>query len=164
MKKLLVLFALTASVALIVSAADAAKPTRFPLVAGPLVLTGVCPFPIEIDIVANRQTVTDFSSGKETILGDFVGRVTNLADPTKSLQLNIPGPLFITPNADGTFTLKGTGRNIFYFFANQLGPGEPGALLLLTGKTTELFDAGFNLVPGSFEHSGGVQNLCPVLA
>jgi len=111
-----------------------------------------------------RKDLPDFSSGKETILGDFVAEVTNLDDPSKSLHLNIPGPLFITANADGTFTLKGTGRNVFYFFPGELGPGQPGALLLLTGHTTEQFDANFNLVPGSFVHSGGVQNLCPLLA
>jgi hypothetical protein len=102
--------------------------------------------------------------GQETIVGDFVGQITNLAAPSHSLTLNIPGPLFITPNADGTLTLKGTGRNVFYFFAGELGPGQPGALLLLTGHTTEQFDANFNVVPGSFVHSGGVTNLCPVLA
>ena len=47
-------------------------------------------------------------------------------------------------NPDGTTSIKGTGQNIFYFFAGDLGPGRPPALLLLDGRTTELIDATFH--------------------
>ena len=71
-----------------------------------------------------RKDLPDFSSGKETILGDFVAEVTNLDDPSKSLHLNIPGPLFITANADGTFTLKGQAATCSTSSPESLGPAN----------------------------------------
>ena len=46
-----------------------------------------------------------------------------------------------------------------FVLPGQLGFGSPGALILVTGLFTELFAATFNLVSGSFSHSGGTGYL-----
>ena len=67
------------------------------------------------------------------------------------------------PNPDGTLTAKGTGTNLWYFFAGNLGAGKPGALFLVRGLSTETLDEN-GVVPGSFEHHGYIENLCETLA
>ena len=143
--------------------ASADPPVRFPVVAEPLTLTGVCSFPVRLDAVANHQTVTVFSNGKTVVTGNFVARVTNL-DNGKSVTLEASGPLFFTPNADGTTTVKGTGTNIWYFLANQTAAGAPGAVYLVRGLSSEVVDATGTPITGTFTHSGYIESLCDTLA
>ena len=60
--------------------------------------------------------------------------------------------------------VKGTGVNLFYFFPGNLGAGEPGALFLVKGLSTEVIDPNGEVVTGSFVHHGFIENLCITLA
>jgi hypothetical protein len=105
-----------------------------------------------------------YSDGRATVTGNFVARVTNLADPAKSIVLEASGPLFFTPNADGTTTVKGTGTNIWFFFPNQTAAGAPGAVYLVRGLSSEVVDAAGTPITGTFTHRGYIENLCDTLA
>lgn len=159
---------LLAVLALSVSGSQAAladPPTREPLVADPLSFGAgeVCSFPLTLSAERNRQQIISFSDGRINIVGSFWTRVTNDATG-ESIILNTSGPGFITPNPDGTVTLKVTGKSLFYFFPGDLGPGQPGALLNMTGLVVETLPADFSAIL-SFTHTGGTtENLCETLA
>lgn len=162
-------FTLALSLALVVAAilaatASAAKPLRVPAQSGPIDLPAgiACSFPVHGEVVVNRQVVTTFSDGSWRATGAFVAAMSN-ALTGKSITLNVPGSVAFFPNPDGTTTFKGTGQNIYFFGPGEMGPGQPGGLFLLDGLTTWVFDAQFNIVPGTFRHNGGVTNLCLAL-
>jgi hypothetical protein len=123
----------------------------------------VCSFPVHGEVLVNRQKITVFSDGRQLVTGAFVSQWTN-TDNDETIVTNAPGPLTFTPNDDGTTSLVGTGQNVYFFFPGDLGPGEPGALLLLDGHTSEQFDATGALVQGSFTHSGSAVDLCAALS
>ena len=158
--------AISIAVGLLVLAptATAEKPIRVPLFNGPLTLTGVCPFTVEgVPVGKQNQKLTIFSDGRIAATGQLTIRVWNASKPENVWEGTASGPVFLSPNPDGTLTVKGTGTNLWYFFAGDLGPGEPGALFLVRGNSTEILDQGVP-VPGSFEHSGYIENLCETLA
>ena len=154
----------TAAALALVGAAGAEGPSRDPLVAEPFLFPAglVCPFPLLIEPTANGQTVKTFPDGSVMITGRLRVSITNLATG-ESLEINGPGPIFVSQNADGTWNVKGTGTNVFYFFPGDLGPGRPGALLRLEGLTLETISADFSVVL-SFTHAGKSENLCETLA
>ena len=148
-------------------AALADPPTREPLVAEPLSFGPgeVCSFPLTLSAVRNRAQVITFSDGRVKIVGSFWTRITNDATG-ESIVVNTSGPFSSRPNPDGTETWRGAGRFLWYFLPGDLGPGEPGALLLTTGLSVEIV----NPSPGafailSFTRKGGTtENLCQTLA
>jgi hypothetical protein len=145
--------------------AGADKPTKIPLVIAPLTLEGVCDFPIRFDAIApQNEKVIIFSDGRQVINGQLTTRLTNLDDPTKFWEGTTSGPVFITPLEDGSLAVKGTGVNFWYFFAGNLGEGAPGAVFLVKGLSTELLDLNGEVVTGSFEHHGSIENFCETLA
>jgi hypothetical protein len=149
----------------ITPSAAADKPLKVPIVIEPLTLTGVCEFPVQFEPIGpQHQKIIAFSDGRVTINGQLSGRVINLDDPSKFWEGTASGTIFLTPLPDGSTEVKGTGVNLFFFFAGNLGEGEPGALFLLKGKTIEILDPGGVPVPGSFEHHGFIENLCVTLA
>jgi len=161
--------ALLAAIVLSVAFAQPAladPPTREPAVVGPISFAAleVCPFPVSLAPVGDRRPkITTFADGRQIITGFFGARVTNDATG-ESIVLNNSGPAFITPNPDGTVTVKVTGRSLFYFFPGDLGPGQPGALLNMTGLVVETLPADFSAIL-SFTHTGGTtENLCETLA
>jgi len=156
-------FATIATLLVVAAAASAAGPIREPAEASDLTLTGVCEFPVLLQAPRNTQTLSTFPDGTMFVRGGFSTTATNLLTG-KTLDISsTSGPLNIFTNPDGTTSVKGTGQNIFYFFAGDLGPGRPPALLLLDGLTTELIDATFTHVL-SFEHHGRTTDLCALLA
>lgn len=145
--------------------ATADQPLRIPLVFGPATLEGVCDFPLRLDVVGpQNQKLIVFSDGRQTINGQLTTRVTNLDDPTKTWEGTTSGPVFITPNPDGTTSAKGTGTNLWYFFEGMLGEGAPGALFWVRGLSEETLDANGIPITGSFTHRGSIENLCETLA
>ena len=145
--------------------AAADKPAKSPVVIEPLTLTGVCDFPVQLEAVGpQNQKLIVFSDGRTIINGQLTVRATNLDDPSKSWQGTSSGPVFLDPLADGLLAVKGTGVNLWYFFPGNLGEGEPGALFLVKGLSTEVIDPNGNVVVGSFEHHGSIENLCTTLA
>lgn len=165
MRRLVGATAGVAAAALVAAAiAGAEPPTRDPLVAEPFLFPAglVCPFPVLLEPTQNGQTIKTFSDGSFVITGRFRTRVTNLASG-RSIEINNPGPIFVSQNPDGTWAVKGTGTNAFYFFPGDLGPGQPGALLKLEGLTLETISESFDTIL-SFRHAGKTENLCDTLA
>jgi hypothetical protein len=109
-----------------VGAATAAKPTRVPLVIEDEVLTGFCPFPVLLEITANKEFVTFFDDGRILVTGKLFVRLTNVDEPSNVLDLNISGPAHITP-----LTERSAGRGLFVLFPEDVG--GPG-LVLTTGR------------------------------
>jgi len=147
------------------SSALAAPPTRTPVPSGPLEFRGglVCSFPVLLETVENSQVIKTFADGRQIVTGHYVTRVTNL-DTRQAVIRRNSGPIFVTPNADGTVTVKGAGQTLFFFFPGDLGVGEPGALLFMTGLVVETLPADFSAIL-SFSHKGGTtENLCTTLA
>jgi len=145
--------------------AAADKPVKIPIVIEPLTLTGVCDFPVLLEAVgAQNQKIIVFKDGRTTINGQLTTRATNLNDPSKTWEGTSSGPVFLDPQPDGSLDVKGTGVNLFYFFPGNLGEGEPGALFLVKGLSTEVIGPDGNVVTGSFVHHGSIENLCTALA
>jgi hypothetical protein len=145
--------------------AAADKPLKVPVVIEPLTLTGVCDFPVLLEAVGpQNQKIITFSDGRQIINGQLTVRATNLDDPSKVWQGTASGPLILDPLPDGSLAVKGTGVNLWYFFPGNLGAGEPGALLLVKGLSTEVLDPAGEVVTGSFVHRGSIENLCVTLA
>jgi hypothetical protein len=118
----------------------------------------VCPFAVSIDSVSINEKATIFSDGRVIVTGSSFERITNL-DSGKSVVVNVSGP-FTATNANGVYTFMATGRNLFGFRTGDLGPGQPGALLLTTGLV--IFTQSSSGI--TFTHIGGTtENLCETL-
>ena len=157
--------ALAAVVAFVLAApAVADPPARDPVPSTPLAFPAgsVCPFPVLGEVTFNKQTQMTFSDGRVLIVGPFKARITNEATG-ESVERNAPGPIRIEQNPDGTWHVIGTGTTEFLFVADDLGPGQPGALLYGTGLTEETISADFSRVL-SYRHVGTTENLCETLA
>ena len=145
--------------------AAADKPIKIPVVIEPLTLTGVCDFPVQLEAIgAQNQKVIVFRDGRTIINGQLTVRATNLDDPSKTWEGTGSGPIFLDPRPDGSLDVKGTGVNLWYFFPGNLGEGEPGALFLVKGLSTEVIGPDGAVVTGSFVHHGSIENLCTTLA
>lgn len=139
------------------------RPVREALPAAPFTLdASVCGFAVDVAFPTNKEFITTFSNGKQIITGALFATLTN-TETQKSITVNISGPGTIVTDANGITTLRGSGRSIFFFLPGQLGPGEPGILILTSGPATLVFDQSGNIL--SFDRtSASVQDLCPVLA
>ena len=160
-KAILILTAGLAALAL-VPLASADKPIREFTPIEDFVIEDVCAFPVEYNVLANKEFATTFSDGRQLITGKLKVRLTNLDDPSKSLSVNISGPGVIRVSEEGVFTLKATGRWLFFFFPGDFGPGEPGLMVVTTGRAILRIDADGTF---SFSHPRGTtRNVCAALA
>jgi hypothetical protein len=146
------------------SAAYGGKPTREPAESGSFSFPAgmVCPFAVDGEVAANRQTETTFSSGKVAITGFFASR---LIANGKEITLVTPGPVFISPGDDGPLHLKATGPIIFFFFPGDAGPGDTstGRTYLFKGHVEVVIDpATFEFL--EFGYRGQATDLCEALA
>jgi hypothetical protein len=155
--------AVTALALAVAPAAMGAPPEREPLPpSDPFVIEDVCAFPVYLEELVNRGTITRFSDGRETITGTLKIRLTNLDQPAKSRVLNISGPAHFVPTSDGGVVLKGTGRWLWFFLPGELGEGTPGMMILLSGQARLTISTEGEL---SFTVVGGrSQDVCELLA
>lgn len=121
----LALLAATCVGVLAVGAATAAPPDREPLLLEDFQLTEACPFPVDIEILADKEFVTFFSNGRILVTGKLFVRLTNADKPTKSISVNISGAAHITT------VERSTGHNLFFLFPFDVGGP---AMLLTTGR------------------------------
>ncbi len=160
--KRLILVLLTVLVGSLPPAASAEKPIREFFPASDTVLEGICAFPVEEQVLVNKEYTITFADGRQLVTGVLKVRLTNVDDPSKSLDLNISGPGVITPTEGGGFVLKASGTWLLFFAPGDLGPDEPGQLLLVTGLSILEVDAEGNL---SFTQKAGTDtDLCAALA
>jgi hypothetical protein len=106
-------------------AAGAAQPIREPLVIEDEDFNNLCPFPVRLEITANKEYVKFFSDGRILVNGKLFVRITNLVSG-ESLDANVSGPAHITLLSE-----RGAGRGIFFLFPEDAG--GPG-IILGTGR------------------------------
>jgi len=143
-----------------VAAAWAVGPTREPLVIDPVTIEqGVCPFPVTLEPVVNREIAKEFSD-RLIITGRLVVRVTN-EDTGESIVVNASGPATFVSDGENASVMYARGRGLLIFFPGDLGPDSDGSLLLARGLVIERFSEGplevIRLPPN-------LTNLCDVLA
>jgi hypothetical protein len=110
-------------------AATAAKPVKEPLPAPePSVFPAgeICPFPLLVETLTNREKSITFSDGSQLITGAFKQRLTNL-DTDESILVNASGPVRLTFEGD---ILHVVGRGPSLLLATATEPGGPGALFV----------------------------------
>ena len=155
MQRLLLLAAAaTIAAALVTPTATADKPIREPVPGDDFTLpASICGFEVGVEVLTNKEKAITFSNGLTIVTGALKVRVTNLANTSKSLALNISGPGLFT--SDG---IRGTGSWLLFFLPGDLGPGAPGALLNVKGS----FVLGFGDTL-TFTHVGTSLDLCEAL-
>jgi hypothetical protein len=96
---------------------------------------------------------TLYSDGRQTDTGKLVVRVTHLdGDGSKSIVLDVSGPLFFTVNADGSRTVEGTGNTLWVV---------DDAIYLVRGEATLVIEPNGT---STFSSVGYIENLCETLA
>ena len=153
MQRIAVALAAVLSAGLVVPAALADKPVREPLPSPPfLIVSGSCSFDVRADVLANKEFITTFTSGKQIITGRLVVRVTNLERPNKSRVLNVSGPGKEDLADPSTFNLSGSSLVFF-----------PGVFVLTHGPVSLTFDENGN-VTSFTQTSQSSVDICAVLA
>jgi hypothetical protein len=123
------LFLTFALLLLLAPAAIAAKPVKEPLpTPEPSVFPAgeICPFPLLVETLINREKSITFSDGSQLITGTFKNRLTNL-DTDESILVNASGPVGFTVEGD---VLHAVSRGATLLLANATEPGGPGALFI----------------------------------
>ena len=162
MKALAALFsALVLGCLLAAPNASGTRPDRFFLPAEDFVISGSCGFDVGVHTLQNNEYMTVFENGRSLVTGVLKERLTNLSDPSKSIDVNVSGPGTFTPTPDGGFVLRAEGRWLFWFAAGDLGAGSPAILVLTSGLTIASVDGSGNI---SFAPSRNTRDLCAALA
>jgi hypothetical protein len=133
-------------------AATAAQPIREPLFYEDEVLT-LCSFPVLAEFTANKEYVTFFED-RILVTGKLFVRLTNLDDPSNSLDLNISGPAHISELGE-----RYAGRGLFLLFPEDVG--GPG-LVLTTGRVDVV--RGEDGFVTNFSVKGNSVDICAALA
>lgn len=163
MKRLGVFLGVIVLVGLVlVPAATADKPLRDFIPADDFVVSGICPFAVSVEILDNKEFGTEFSDGRFLITGKLKVRLTNLSQPSRSIDANISGPGVFTPTPDGGVVIKAEANWLFWFFPGDLGSGSPGVFLLTSGLSYLVIDGSGAIV--SFTPARNTTNVCTVLA
>lgn len=154
MRKLaiLVLCATVAALAL-VSGAAADKPARTFLPAADFTISGSCSFDVDVHVLVNNEYGITFSNGQTLVQGTLKVRLTNVSNPNKSVDLNIPGPGLFTTGSDGTLTIDARGPWLFYFTDSLLYSAGHSTLVVTPDGTFTLTQQG-----------GTATDLCAVLS
>jgi hypothetical protein len=163
LKPLMVSLAVATVAALSAPAAFAEKPIRQPPVpVADFTIPDSCSFAVGVHADTNKEVTKTFSDGRTLVTGAFKFTLTNLANTSKSISINIPGPGTFTTTDDGGLLLTAEGPWLFFFAPDELGLGTPGMLLLTTGRATLQFNPDGTEV---FSHTTGTTtDLCAVLA
>jgi hypothetical protein len=111
-----------------IALANDAKPIRQD-VSSPFQFTleNVCSFPVEISSLANKEVLTIYPDGRQTVTGQLKVQFTNVTTG-QSIDANISGPVTFTPTSDG-FTAVFRGRSLIF-------PNGTNLLFISSGRTT----------------------------
>ena len=156
-----VMFGLAFALAMVpVGAASAGGgPVRVRAPFVPFTISGICPFDVYWEALADKGYYKIFTDPTETrylLTGVLKSRFTNL-QTGKSVDLNNSSQYTQVFYADGSATFTSSGPAIWFGFA---GPGLP-PLAYVRGHVEVKLDAAGNLV--STVVTGNVQDLCQTL-
>jgi hypothetical protein len=145
------------------TASGSGKPSRELLGNQPFSLpAGVgCAFPTYYQPLVDREILTTFPAEangdvRALITGTLTARLTNLADPRKSITVNISGPGFVIFHPDGSVDLLGGGISAWPFGPTDT-PAGPN-WWLFRGRLNMTITSNGQLVLNSI--SGRKQDLC----
>lgn len=157
--RLLTIMLVLATTLVAAGTASADRPVIEPLDNEPFVIEDSCPFPVLVEPLHDGEKVALFSSGIALVTGRLVVRVTNLADESHSLELEISGPAKLATDEEGITTIATKGRNLIWLWPTDAGGP---ALFLNSGSVTLVNDADFNTL--SVTTTGTRTDLCAALA
>jgi hypothetical protein len=160
MRRFLVFFVVAVGATLVIPLASATRPVKEFLPFEGASLPGICPFTVQVDVLANKEYSKTFSEGRVLITGKLKIRLTNV-ESGESIDANISGQGVFRFHEDGSLTLHAHGRWLFFFFPGELGPGTPGRMFLNSGRLV------LNAGPGGTEitrRTGHKVNVCAALA
>jgi hypothetical protein len=111
-----------------------------------------------------------FSNGVEKEAYTYRVAITNV-DTGETRELHEAGTIIFTPLGDSIVETATTGRELSLFFPGDLGPGSPGALIFIIGRSREVDEFPgsspnpFGFTTLSFDVlSGQTENLCETMA
>ncbi len=164
-RRLIIALAIITLLLIPTAGASADEPSREDAPPLDMVFTGVCDFPVEAVTLVNRGKLTTFYNRigepvRQIGTGALKVQLTNLATG-ESLVVNISGPVFIKPQADGTATITLGGRSLLILRAGIDAP--PAGLLLNSGQLRFTVDPE-GAVTEIVSQSGRQQDLCAALA
>jgi hypothetical protein len=145
--------------------ASASKPVHTP---APIGTTNtfpagdVCPFTLQTTLIGGNQVFTFFDDGRFLATGLHIDQLTNL-DTGASITLNLRGPVYQVPTADGGSILRAAGKTSFIFFPGDAGPGDTqtGRFYLFIGHFVAVSDPSF--VVTTFRSFGKSRDVCAML-
>jgi hypothetical protein len=120
-----------------------------------------CGFDVAVHIVRDNEYFTFFADGSALLTGANNEQLTNLSDPSKSIDFNVSGPGRFTPTTDGGFVLAARGHWLFFFGPGMLGPGSPGLIDYSSGPATISEDAAGNQ---TYDPAGNTLDVCAALS
>ena len=154
---LLVVAALAGVAAMIVPAAAADPPIRFPLPTPPDITGAYCAdVDVTVHVTSNKEVATIFSNGAAIITGTFKVELTGNG---KTVSANASGPVFYS--SDGTTQVL-RGNSLVFGEAGDLGPGSPPTLELDSGTVVITYASDGSVT--NVTRTGNVRDLCAVLA
>ena len=118
-----------------------------------------------MNIVENREFATSFFDDegnleRQIITGKFFVELVNLSNPDNSVVVNVSGPATYTFQGETT-TVQLGGRTLLFAFPGQLGPDDPGMIVLTSGRwVIEFADDQFTII----SRSGATQDVCALLS
>jgi hypothetical protein len=117
--------------------------------------SGSCAFPISVSGQGGAKTILLRSGNFIATSPNLNATVTNLANPTKQVNLNITGVFHVTTESDGTTAYVVTGRNLLT---------DPIAgVVLAIGSFSFAFDASGNLKQPLTKQGGNLIDICALL-
>lgn len=114
----------------------------------------ICGFDVQATATGKEGVINLPSGGIILTAPALRGTFTNLSDPTKSVTLNVTGPVHISFDQNGDTIYRLTGRN---------EAEDPSfGLLLLVGDFTFVYDSNGTLISGPTGH-GQITNICDLI-
>ena len=166
---LLILITGTALMLAVVASVAAVAPSREDVLFDePIILSGVCPFDVQITPLTSGEIITTFFDQSDNVVmqlttGPLKVRATNLATG-ESRTLNISGPGRALIDEDrGTFTQEGPWLTVVLPGAFQEEP-ELAGLFLTKGRVVYEFDPETGDFLGYISFPNQRGNLCETLA
>ena len=130
----------------------------------------ICPFAISLDFYRTEGSFFAYRDGRTRMAYTYWVSITNLDKGTERVE-HEAGSIVTTPVTETVISGDTMGKELSIFAPGDLGPGEPGAMLFITGRSREVDDFPgphpnkFGVTTLSFEIlSGSAENLCETMA
>jgi ribosomal protein S28E/S33 len=121
-----------------------------------------CGFPVLLEVITNKQTVTTFTRrGVTSFTGPLKVRLINTAPGGRTIERNISGPTRRTENSDGSVTQVTAGPGL-WAFEPEIARELP-RMAITKGRTVSVIgpeEGEFTFI----SQQGSVEDICAALA